>query len=155
MDVWNLSRSSDTFELEKKKIKPIKITKEHKSAAHLTVQIDGGHIKNKADNKRSFEALSAKIYKPEAVISSSKGHTKIIEKSCAASAKDDEQKTMKKLVQEAAKKQGMTKETAVTVLADGAKNCWNVAKSLMPLCASLLFILDWFQEQPTRLQSSW
>jgi ribosomal protein S27AE len=131
-------------QLEKKKIRPHKITKEYKSAAHLTVQIDGGHIKNKVANKGSFEALSAKIYKPESVVASSKGHTHIIEKSCAASAKDDKQKTMKKLVQQAAKKQGMTKETAVTVLADGAKNCWNVAKSLMPLCASLLFILDWF-----------
>jgi len=131
-------------QLEKKKIKSIEIAKEHKSLPNLTVQIDGGHIKSKDPNHRSFEALSAKIYKPESVVSSSKGHTRINEKTCVASAKDDKQKTMKKLVQHAAKKQGMTKETTVTVLADGAKNCWTVAKSLMPFCASLLCILDWF-----------
>lgn len=131
-------------QLEEEKTQPIKVIESAKCALNLTVQIDGGHVKNKALNQRSFEALSAKIYKPESVVSTSKGHSRIIEKSCVASAKDDEQDTMRKLLRHAAKKQGMTQETTVTVLADGAKNCWKVAKSLAPLCGSLIAILDWF-----------
>ncbi|MBV8887189.1 MAG: hypothetical protein JO235_24780 [Chroococcidiopsidaceae cyanobacterium CP_BM_RX_35] len=44
----------------------------------------------------------------------------------------------------AARKQGMTEQTTVTALADGAKNCWSVIMSLAPHCQQLLCILDWF-----------
>jgi len=43
----------------------------------------------------------------------------------------------------AARKQGMTEQTTVT-LADGALNCWSVIMSLTPHCQQLLCILDWF-----------
>jgi len=44
----------------------------------------------------------------------------------------------------AARKQGMTEQTTVTALADGALNCWSVIMSLTPHCQQLLCILDWF-----------
>src|SRR6266516_2976328 len=43
----------------------------------------------------------------------------------------------------AAKKQGLSQETQVTALADGAKNCWAVVAALQPECATLECILDW------------
>ena len=42
---------------------------------------------------------------------------------CVASAKKDSLKSIKQLIESAAKRQGMTKDTKVTVIADGAKNC--------------------------------
>ena len=44
----------------------------------------------------------------------------------------------------AAKKQGLSQETQVTALADGAKNCWSVLSALTPECKTLECILDWF-----------
>jgi len=58
--------------------------------------------------------------------------------------KKDNQETMKKKLVEAAKRGGMSNKTRVTGLADGAKNCWNVIKSLTIHCMVLLCILDWF-----------
>ena len=51
---------------------------------------------------------------------------------------------MKKYVNVAAKYQGLTKNTHVTGLADGAKNCWGIIKSLEKDCQQLTCILDWF-----------
>ena len=42
------------------------------------------------------------------------------------------------------KKQGISQETQVTALADGAKNCWSVLAAIQPECATLECILDWF-----------
>jgi len=41
-------------------------------------------------------------------------------------------------------KQGLSPNTQVTALCDGAENCWQVAQALRPLCASMTCILDWF-----------
>jgi hypothetical protein len=53
-----------------------------------------------------------------------------MEKTCVVSALDDELHTIKTYVVNAAKKQGLSQETQVTALADGAKNCWSVLSAL-------------------------
>ncbi len=113
------------------------------AAKELIVQIDGGHIKDKDVNKRSFEALVAKIYRPES-ITFRKKRVKIKEKTCVASAKKDRNKTMKLLIVSAARKQGLDLNTKVTILADGAKNCWEATKNLDGKCYKIESILDWF-----------
>ena len=65
-------------------------------------------------------------------------------KHCAASALLDSQDTMKQQTLNAAIKQGMTKETKMTALCDGARNCWNIVDSLESHCHSVERILDWF-----------
>jgi len=113
------------------------------SAQSLIVQVDGGHIKDKAHDKRSFEALSAKIYRPESVIR--KGNRSIIkDRTCVASAKNDRLKSIKQLIKSAATRQGMSKKTKVTVIADGAKNCWQASSILHNQCGEIEYILDWF-----------
>jgi hypothetical protein len=112
-------------------------------APSLIVQIDGGHIKDKALEKRSFEALAAKIYRPESVIK--KGKRPIIkDKVCVASAKNDHLKSIKKLIESAAKRQGMHSGTKITIIADGAKNCWQATQVLEKDCSNIEYILDWF-----------
>lgn len=115
-----------------------------KPAKELIVQIDGGHIKDKDPDKRTFEALTAKIYRPEAVVVIGKERTKIKEKTCVASAKKDQNKTIRLLMEAAAKKQGMNLNTKVTIVADGAKNCWQATASLTDKCLKVEYILDWF-----------
>jgi len=51
---------------------------------------------------------------------------------------------MKTYLIHAAHKQGMTQDTTVTALADGAKNCWEVLLTIKPHCGRLECILDWF-----------
>jgi len=51
---------------------------------------------------------------------------------------------MKTYTLNAARKQGMTEQTTVTALADGALNCWSVIISLVPHCQQIICILDWF-----------
>jgi hypothetical protein len=118
------------------------------NASELIVQADGGHIKDKHPNRASFEALLTKVYSPEDLIyhtsKSGKVTGEIISKSYAASSYKDHHKTMKKMTLLAALKQGLTKETNITTLADGAKNCWSILKSLKPHCKSITYILDWY-----------
>ena len=112
-------------------------------ALELIVQIDGGHIKDKAAESRSFEALTAKIYTPNAVIK--KGNRTVIkDKACVASAKHDHLKSIKLLINSAAKRQGMNSNTKITIIADGAKNCWQATKVLEKNCARIETVLDWF-----------
>lgn len=113
-------------------------------AKELIVQVDGGHIKSKDTEKRSFEAMSAKVYRPESVIEITEKRSEIVERTCVASAKEDHQISMKAYVLTAAKYQGLTKETIVIGLADGAKNCWGILRTLEKHSGSLLCILDWF-----------
>lgn len=108
------------------------------------VQIDGGHIPIKDKDKRSFEALSAVVYRPEHLRTIDQHHREIERKSCALSAKDDDLATMKAYLLHAALQEGMTQNTVVTALADGALNCWSVIMSLAPHCKQLVCILDWF-----------
>ena len=117
------------------------------AAEELIVQVDGGHIKDKSPDKRSFEAMTAVFYQPGNIIYSikAKDHRGVIlNKSCAASAYNDEQKHMKMAALNAAKKQGLSKSTTLTALCDGASNCWSIVESLVPYCGAITRILDWF-----------
>ncbi len=113
-------------------------------AQELIVQVDGGHIPTKDKDKRSFEALAAIVYRPGSMEVLDEHHRRITDKSCAISAKDDELSTIKTYLQHAALKQGLTKETHVTAVCDGANNCWSVIQALQSHCQSLELILDWF-----------
>lgn len=110
----------------------------------LIVQVDGGHIPVKEKGKRSFEALSAIVYQPDKIKQVEKNHRQITNKTCVVSALNDELDTIKRFVLNAAHKQGMTEQTRVTGLADGANNCWSVLLSLKSHCLDLECILDWF-----------
>ena len=114
------------------------------AAQQLIVQIDGGHIPIKAKDQRSFEALAAIIYRPETIRILDHHHRKIEHKSCALSAQEDNLATIKTYVLNAARKQGLTEDTELTALADGAVNCWSVIMSLDNHCKTITCILDWF-----------
>lgn len=114
------------------------------AAEEALIQVDGGHIPTQEQDKRSFEALSAVVYRPESLHTLDPNHREITSKSCALSTRDDSLCTIKTYVLHAALKQGMTKATVVTALADGANNCWSVIASLTPHCQQLICILDWF-----------
>jgi predicted ArsR family transcriptional regulator len=113
-------------------------------AQDMILQVDGGHIPIQEKDKRSFEALSAIVYRPEHLQDLDRHHRQIMEKTCVVSALDDQLQTIKTYVVNAAKKQGISQETQVTALADGAKNCWSVLSAIQPECATLECILDWF-----------
>ena len=113
-------------------------------AAHVMIQIDGGHIPIQEQGKRSLEALAAIVYRPESLHEVDQHHRKIVEKTCVVSALDDDLQTMKTYLLNAARKQGMTPESQVTALADGAHNCWSVLSVVAPHCQTLECILDWF-----------
>ncbi len=113
-------------------------------AKELVLNVDGGHIKTTSD-QRTIEALTSVIYQPDALQSNSKDtRHHLSSKSCAASVKQDEQKEIVSRTIIAALKQGLTINTHITALCDGATNCWNVVEALRPLCASMTCILDWF-----------
>ena len=113
-------------------------------ATELIIQVDGGHIPTTEQQKRSFEALAAIVYKPENIKEIDRNHRQIVDKTCVASAESDQLKTIKAYLINAAKKQGLTRETKVVGLADGAKNCWTVLSVFKPDCQTLECILDWF-----------
>ena len=115
-----------------------------RKASDLVVQVDGGHIPIQDPVKRSFEALSAIVYRPENIQQVDQYHRQIIEKNCVVSATTDNVQTIKTNLINAALKQGISKETKVTGLADGANNCWSVLSALKPYCATLECVLDWF-----------
>lgn len=79
----------------------------------LIVQVDGGHIKSKEKDSRSFEAMTSVIYKPENIVveQGQEGRGVILKKHCAASSLNDKQEQIKRLTLLAAKKEGMTKDT--------------------------------------------
>ena len=113
-------------------------------ARDLIIQVDGGHIPIQEKEQRSFEALSAVVYRPEAIRIVDKHHREISEKTCVVSAQDDNLQSIKTFLIHGALKQGLCSETHVTALADGAKNCWTVLGAIQPYCATLECILDWF-----------
>lgn len=116
----------------------------------LIVQVDGGYIKSLGKNSNGFETLVSSIYKPENHICGGiskngiKKSGKIIDKIYSASAVKDRGKTIKAMTIAAAKKHGMSKDTKITGLSDGASNCWNIIKSLEKQCNSIDYILDWY-----------
>ena len=113
-------------------------------AQDLIIQVDGGHIPIQDKDKRSFEALSAVVYRPDSIQAVDNHHRQIMDKNCVVSAKDDNLKSIKTYLVNAAIKQGLGRETHVTALADGAHNCWSVLLTIKQYCASLECILDWF-----------
>lgn len=111
----------------------------------LIVQIDGGHIPINIKGKRSFEALSAIVYRPELYRRLDQHHGQLPVKSGAFSAQADDLKTIRQALLNAARKQGIAADaTEVVVLADGALNCWSAVEVLRPHCHTLVGILDWF-----------
>ena len=116
-----------------------------KESLELILNVDGGHIKSKSPEQRSFEALTSVIYNPEALASNPKGtRNHLTQKSCSASALDDTGSDIITSTIISAIKEGMTENTHITALADGASNCWNVIDSLEPMCKKITPILDWF-----------
>jgi hypothetical protein len=113
-------------------------------AKDLIIQVDGGHIPIQDKDRRSFEALSAIVYRPESIQAVDNHHCQIREKTCVVSAKDDNLQSIKVYLINAAIKQGLCRETQVTALADGANNCWSVLSAIRPYCNTLECILDWF-----------
>lgn len=115
-----------------------------KPALELILNVDGGHIKTTED-KRSIEAMTSVIYRPEALESNEQETRNYISsKHCAASVKDDGGAQLITNTIVAALKQGLTEKTHITALCDGAVNCWKVAEALRPLSGSMTCILDWF-----------
>lgn len=125
-----------------KKSKPWAIAKE--KSPELVVVTDGGHVQNKADGKHTFEELISTSYRPEDVTYQKDGGQVIDKKLSVGSAKSDRKNSIKKLTLNACKQLGMTRETTVTALTDGAKNCWSVVNNLESSCQQLLRVLDWF-----------
>ena len=140
------SQISRVVKLVGEKLEQAKVTikpKNKNSTPELVVNIDGGHIKARGDN-RSFEAMIATVYKPEKLKQVNKSHNIIEAKTIVASAKNDEQNTMKALFKNACIEQGMGCNTSVTCLADGADNCKSIAYSIYQDCKNMTYILDWF-----------
>jgi len=127
------------------KTKLLESTEEVEPAQELIMQIDGGHIKDKSPDNRSFEAMASVVYKQENIEYSEKGSRgKLISKHCAASALSDKQSYMFNSTLVAAKKEGLHKDTWVTAICDGASNCWAIVEKLSPYCRGITKILDWF-----------
>lgn len=126
---------------------------EVKSAAHLYIQVDGGHVATIEPDKRSFEVMTSVVFDAKNINytggkerkdgSSGPVRGELTSKHCAASALLDNQGSMKQLTINAAMKQGMTLETKITALCDGASNCWSVVNALKGHCQSIERILDW------------
>lgn len=139
----HLSRVSSKVSAALELIKTQDIPTPEKGVDELVAVIDGGHIKDRGEG-RSFEAMTAAIYHPDNVEYIDKNHTKITKKQVVASAKDDNQQCMRLQFKNACISEGLGKNTNITCLADGAKNCWTVAHSISTECQQVLCILDWF-----------
>ena len=113
-------------------------------ARDLIIQVAGGHIPIQEKAQRSVEAVSAVVYRPEAIRTVDKPHREMSEKPWGVSAKDDHLQSSKTCLMHGALKQGLCRETHVTARADGAKHCWTVLGALHPSCATLEGMLDWF-----------
>ena len=112
---------------------------------NLIVHVDGAHVSTQEKGKRSFEAMTGTIFRPEDVKPINAKDNIIEHKTVVASAKEDQQESMKKMLITAAKRAGMTiAATKVTGLSDGAVNCKSVLAALTPYCNKLETILDWF-----------
>lgn len=114
-------------------------------ADELILNVDGGHIKTKEKEHKSFEAMTSVIYRPENILPNTTDTRNYLRsKACAASARNDGQEEIITNTIVAAISEGMTENTNITALSDGANNCWNVVEALRPLCKAITPILDWF-----------
>jgi predicted DNA binding protein len=131
--------------LEEDKLKVCKTAAEAKATKELVVVVDGGHLKSKAVDSHSFEAMIATVYRPENIRCIDKNHNEITQKTSVASALSDRQKTIKRMVLNACRKEGSNARiTHLTCLTDGASNCWSITHSLKGYCKTLENVLDWF-----------
>ena len=131
--------------IEDEKLKTCKAVKQNEAAKELVAVVDGGHLKSKDNNSRSFEAMIATVYRPENIRNVDKYHNEITKKTSVASALSDHQKTIKQLVLNACRKEGANaRVTELTCLTDGASNCWSITNSLKQCCKKLINVLDWF-----------
>lgn len=131
--------------IEEEKLKKHKAIKQDEAAKKLIAVVDGGHLKSKDNNSRSFEAMIATVYRSENIRIIDKHHNEITQKTSVASALSDEQKTIKQLILNACRKEGLnTRVTQLTCLTDGAKNCWSITDSLKRYCKESISVLDWF-----------
>jgi hypothetical protein len=127
------------------KTKSLESTVQAIPAADLTMQVDGGHIKDKDPEARSFEAMAAVVYRPQSIERTSENcRGKLISKHCAASALSDNNAYMFEATLIAAKKQGLTENTWLTALCDGASNCWSIVDHVSRYCKGVTRVLDWF-----------
>lgn len=115
-----------------------------RNVSELVVVTDGGHVQDKADGKHTFEELISTSYRLEDITYKKSGGQIIDKKLSVGSAKSDRQSSIKKLTLNACKQLGMTQETEVTALTDGAKNCWSVVNHLESSCKQVTRVLDWF-----------
>jgi transposase-like protein len=115
-----------------------------KAASALIVNVDGAHVATQEQEKRSFEVMAGTIYRPEDVQRINENENVIKHKICVASAREDQQASMKVMLVTAAKRAGMTKTTTITAFSDGAANCKAVINALAGHCGQLTAILDWF-----------
>lgn len=129
--------------MQERRIKSTEVTKPIKK--QLITVIDGGHLKSQAEFGRGFEAMISTVFCPEHIVEIDKNHREITKKTSVASALDDKQKTIKKLLQYGVAREGADpNETEIVCLTDGANNCWSIANSLKAYCKQLINILDWF-----------
>lgn len=119
-------------------------------ASKLIVQVDGGYIKSKDTKQGSFEVLVSHIHNPMnhkngGLTKNGNRQSGITEKKIyCASALKDRGETIREMTLAAAKKEGITKDTNITGLSDGATNCWNTLKTLKNYCNKIEYILDWY-----------
>lgn len=126
-------------------LKDVKALPVNQAANQLVAVIDGGHLKSKEKDTRSFEAMITTVFRPENIHTVDKHHNEIIKKSSAASALSDKQVTIKKLILNACRREGINaRKTELTCLTDGASNCWSISNSLKTSCRKLINVLDWF-----------
>ena len=126
---------------EAKITEEVNVTDESKE---LYLHVDGGHIRDKTQDKRSFEAMISTVFKPESYRKISDEKAIIENKHISASVLSDNGSTINHLTIKAAQKEGMSKNTKITAFCDGAANCWSVVDSLTPYCREITKILDWF-----------
>lgn len=115
-----------------------------KTASALIVNVDGAHVATQEQEKRSFEVMTGTVYRPEDLQRVNENENIIKHKICVASAKEDQQASMKIMMVNAAKRAGMTNTTTITAFSDGAANCKSVINALEGHCGRLTAILDWF-----------
>lgn len=131
--------------IENERLKDKEQVNKGKAAHQLIAVVDGGHIKSNVKGSRSFEAMIGSVFRPENLNVVDKHHNKISKKTSVASALNDKQVTIKKLLLNACLEEGMHKEiTHLTCLTDGANNCWSITKTLTDHCKEIEQILDWF-----------
>jgi len=121
-----------------------KSIKPKRQAKELVVCVDGGYVLDQNKKNHFIEEMVVTSYNPENKTVKSKRRAIINKKICVASALSDDQRSIKILTQNASLELGLNKDTEITALADGAKNCWSIIHSLEKLSHKTIKVLDWF-----------